>query len=269
MAVLSNYQSAFVIVWLINLNSTRLNKFSCFCCYVLGYLDLFSNIVLFNVDTLNRCANISTSKASRVLFMFQELPANRKSLAARGLVFGFGVNDSSYVVSKKINGKVKMCPYYTKWLSMICRCYSVKCQSRQPTYAECTVCDEWKFFSAFKSWMKKQDWKGKHLDKDILVQGNSVYSPSTCLFVSAAINTLLIKPLSDSEDHFAGVSFNKNSGKYQSDVSFNGRQEYLGLFESPEEAYEAYKVAKYAIIKSVAELQSEPLKSALLNYKIK
>lgn len=41
-----------------------------------------------------------------------------------------------------------------------------------------------------------ENWKphmeGWHLDKDILLKGNKVYSPETCAFVPAKINSLLI-----------------------------------------------------------------------------
>lgn len=96
----------------------------------------------------------------------------------RELVYGVGVDDLDYPKKKLLpNGKYSFCPYYQRWRGMIRRCYSKAQLGKNPNYEGCTVCDEWLTFSNFKSWMEKQDWEGKELDKDLLVRGNKVYSP--------------------------------------------------------------------------------------------
>ena len=201
--------------------------------------------------------------------MFQELPVTKGSFLGRSLVYGVGINDAKYVVQPVINGKAIKCPYYAKWHSMIERCYSVKSQKNRPTYAGCSVCDEWLTFTVFKSWMMQQDWKGNHMDKDLLVQGNKVYSPEFCLFVSHSINLLLNINKSNKGLYPQGVYFNKSVKKYMAKVKDDGKDKYLGTFSASSDAFEAYKKSKYAIIKGVALNQTEPLRGALLNYKIK
>jgi len=98
-------------------------------------------------------------------------------MTSNPLVFGVATSDSSYVTQKTIDGVMVVCPFYRKWISMLTRCYSKNYQLRHPTYKGCSVSDEWLLFSAFKSWMKKQDWDGKQLDKDLLISGNKIYSP--------------------------------------------------------------------------------------------
>ena len=71
---------------------------------------------------------------------------------------------------------------------MLQRCYSEKWQERYPTYKGCSVSEEWHTFSNFKAWMEKQQWEGKQLDKDILFEGNKVYSPEPCVFVTRKTN---------------------------------------------------------------------------------
>ena len=100
-------------------------------------------------------------------------------------IVGFGINDADYVVNSRSSTP---CPFYRTWVGMIRRCYSPVEHKNQPSYIDCTVCREWAYFSNFRSWMLQQNWKGLDLDKDILVKGNKVYSPSTCIFVPRKLN---------------------------------------------------------------------------------
>lgn len=89
-------------------------------------------------------------------------------------------------------GRVKTTCYH-KWRSMINRCYSDEYHKLKPTYKDCTVCEEWHNFQNFAKWFEDnypQDGKDYQLDKDIKVRGNRVYSPDTCMFVSASDNTV-------------------------------------------------------------------------------
>src|SRR5699024_1036564 len=97
------------------------------------------------------------------------------------LTYGVGVNDAGYAVAKYetivVDGKKKKkqvwkCPFYRAWECMLIRCYTVKYQERKPSYKGCVVSDEWKTFSNFKNWMRKQNWEGLCLDKDLLFEGN-------------------------------------------------------------------------------------------------
>ena len=100
-------------------------------------------------------------------------------------VCGVGVNDRSSL------GNSTDSIHYRTWYNMLYRCYSGK----YPTYKDVTVCDEWKTFSNFKTWMMKQEMKcsdisNRQLDKDVLVPGNKVYSPETCHFVTREVNCM-------------------------------------------------------------------------------
>lgn len=201
--------------------------------------------------------------------MFIEIPANKKSILQRGVVYGFGINDSDYLTMSTINGVRSYCPFYVKWVDMLKRCYSPEFSYKNPSYIGCYVCDDWGYFSRFKEWMKNQDWQGKHLDKDLLIQGGKLYSPLTCLFVNQEINKLLNKREASRGAYPQGVTFAKTRKKYKAKVNYNGKTVSIGYYDTPELASEAYKAAKYKIIKQVALKQIEPLQSALLSYKIK
>ena len=191
--------------------------------------------------------------------MFVEVKSNR---VKNKLVLGVGVNDADYLTSSKIKGKVYECPFYRRWSAMLGRCYSKSYQKNQMSYVGCTVCNEWLTFSSFKSWMIKQDWKGRHLDKDILTQGNKIYSPEFCLFVSSKVNTIFSNRAASRGDYPLGVSMHHGTGKYHAKCSTT----HLGLFDNALLAHKAYKVAKYKMIADLANRQPEPLKTAMLNY---
>lgn len=80
---------------------------------------------------------------------------------------------------------------YTAWSGMLRRCYSHEFIKKYPTYSGCSVVVEWHNFQVFAEWYFSNhptDGKDYHLDKDIKVKGNKIYSPETCLFVSLEDN---------------------------------------------------------------------------------
>lgn len=167
------------------------------------------------------------------------------------LVYGVGNNDANYPINNSHyeNGKQIItwrCPFYEKWASMLRRCFSEKFQSKHPSYKGVLVCNEWLTFSNFKSWMEKQDWEGKELDKDFLGDGK-LYSPDTCAFIPDNINCLFHDNKSKRSTHPLGVSkLNRGLRKpFQSRIK-NGssKQVHLGYYLSESEAHRAWQVAK-------------------------
>ncbi len=210
--------------------------------------------------------NSTGPKEQSIAVESAELRATEK--AKRKLIFGVGNDDANDKSKININFKKYNCPFYRKWKNMLLRCYSVKYQENQPTYIGCTVCDDWLTFSNFKSWMITQDWQGKQLDKDLLMQGNKIYSPETCLFVSQEINKLLNDSAKSKGGFPQGVCWHKREQKFTSQLSVNGKAKSIGYFNTAELASVAYKKAKYTLIAEIARTQPEPLSSALLNYKL-
>lgn len=89
-----------------------------------------------------------------------------------------------------ISGKERIRCYKT-WTSMLERCYSGQSLQTNPSYIGCSVCLDWLTYSNFADWYVANAVDGYHLDKDILVPGNRVYGPDTCVFVPRRINTFL------------------------------------------------------------------------------
>lgn len=195
---------------------------------------------------------------------FKEIKPNKKSITQRGLVFGIGINDADYITKQIINGKEVRCPYYRRWVNMLKRCYSTSSKKDIRAYDGCTVCDEWLTFSNFKDWMAKHDWDGKELDKDIARYGNKVYSPETCIFVSADINRLLTDRRSRRGIYPQGVSRYRNGKSFFAGCSIDGKRVHIGTFDTEKEASDAYLTFKANHIYNVALKESEPVKSCLI-----
>ncbi len=184
------------------------------------------------------------------------------------IVCGCGVNDATYTTQKFVNRKlVWVCPFYQKWVSMLKRCYSDKLQNRYPTYRGCTVCEEWLTFSNFKSWMEQQDWENKHLDKDLLVRGNKVYSPDTCVFLTKEVNSFLTDSKSSRGEFPIGVSFHKGTGKYRARCSNPySKSSYLGMYDDPKSAHLVWVNKKKEIASLLAkEEENYNIREPLLN----
>lgn len=173
-----------------------------------------------------------------------------------------GFNDADYPLTQTIDGKRVKCPFYTAWYNMMYRCYSGK----KVSYKDCSVSPDWHSFMSFRSWMEKQDWKGKHLDKDLLVEGNKLYSKDTCLFISEEVNKFMPDCKSARGNYPVGVYFDKKSGKYKSQCRDKGAYKHIGLFVSSDDACEAYTLFKYNLAMELAlEQDDSRVSQALIN----
>lgn len=196
----------------------------------------------------------------------------------RKLVWGVGINDADYVTEKfetigYVNGKQKQkrvwtCPYYRAWKNMLQRCYSARIHERYPTYIGCTVSKEWHTFSSFKAWMEKQAWEGKHLDKDLLFEGNKVYSAEKCVFVTGLVNGFITDSGASRGDLLIGVDWYKPAGKFRSRCRnpFTKKQEHLGYFACEQQAHKAWVRRKLELAHELAAIQTdERISKALID----
>jgi hypothetical protein len=90
---------------------------------------------------------------------FIEVPATKRSIACRGVVYGVGLNDVDLMThGKSDDGSKPRCRFYTTWANLLKRCNSTACHRVQPAYRNATVCDDWLTFTNFRRWMELQDW---------------------------------------------------------------------------------------------------------------
>lgn len=139
-------------------------------------------------------------------------------------------------------------------------------KNKNKAYDDCSVDTQWLKFSEFKKWAIQQDYIGKELDKDLLFEDNKVYGPQTCLFVSGLVNKFMTDRKSHRGDFPIGVNITP-SGKYQARCHELGSgQKYLGVFKTPDEAHNAYRIRKYEMAIELASMQSDDrISKALLN----
>jgi len=169
---------------------------------------------------------------------------------------------------------------YTAWCGMLERCTG-KCWVKNPSYTGTTCSEYFKYYPNFYEWCNSQtgfrgkDENGKswHLDKDLLVKGNKLYSEDTCVFVPQNINKLLTKSEAARGEFPLGMYFNKQHKKYKVRcLDGRGNSKYLGLFLNKMDAFVVYKDYKESVIKQIAEkykYQLDPRAyEALLNYTV-
>jgi hypothetical protein len=101
------------------------------------------------------------------------------------VVFGVGFMGDGKYKSRVNKEKTEA---YKAWMRMLGRTYSSSYKEKFPTYKGVTTCDLWHNFQNFAAWFDLNYIEGFHLDKDIKIKGNKVYSPEACLFVSPKEN---------------------------------------------------------------------------------
>lgn len=190
-------------------------------------------------------------------------PKCRNGIAKR-FICGSGVNDLNSARNERS---------YNIWMHLMKRC----CGKRRPkAYKDCKICDEWKLYSNFKKFYDKYCKNDSfHLDKDILVQGNKLYSPDTCVFVPIEINETIQSIWVEDRSLPAGVSMTK-CGKFRARCRKGEGldREHIGCYDTAEEAFEEYRKAKKERIKEMANRHfrngdiDKKVYDALISYKI-
>ena len=191
--------------------------------------------------------------------------------------FGIGyLGEGEYKV--KENGKRTR--VYQTWHDMLTRCYDEKHRYKNPTYKDCEVLEKWLCFQNFGKWYEENYYEieGEKmcLDKDILIKGNKIYSPETCMFVPHNINVLFTK--SDRNRGGSPIGTSPVGNKYRvycNIFDFEKRKKkkiHLGYYNTPEKAFEVYKQFKERYIKKVADYYKEhipkKLYDSMYNYKV-
>ena len=104
-----------------------------------------------------------------------------------------------------------------------------------------------------------------------------MYSLENCVLVPDWINLLFTKRDANRGDCPIGVSYRKQSKKYEAKCHINGKKISLGYYNTIEQAFNAYKQAKENEIKRIANdcvskgymTKDSRLYKAMINYQVK
>lgn len=144
------------------------------------------------------------------------------------------------------NGTKTATKSYTLWKSMKQRCFEPASLQRHPTYKGCTISENFQNFQFFAEWCQTQigyGLEGYHIDKDILVAGNKMYSEDVCVFVPGKLNRFLNNSKAARTIYPQGVGL-ASCGKFAAALNIDGKDKHIGLYSTPELAFAAYKIAK-------------------------
>lgn len=169
----------------------------------------------------------------------------------------------------KTGTETKHTEEYQNWTCMTRRCYDEKLKERYSAYyGDCIVCNEWHNFQIFSEWWNNNIYRvgteRMHLDKDILFDGNRLYSPDTCLIVPQRINMMFLKK--PNKYNLPNGIIPVSNGRYN--ASYRGKS--IGNYDTLELAVKAHDMEKKKALKELADEYKDKvpnkLYEALINW---
>jgi len=124
---------------------------------------------------------------------------------------------------------------------------------RSEHYADCV--NLFHSFDSFVEWCqcqhgymnKEENGKYWQLDKDIILPGNKIYSPDTCVFIPNNVNSLFMtgKSRNSKSGLPMGVStYFRSKNLFTASCRVSDSEKYMGLFNTPMLAHQAWQEAK-------------------------
>lgn len=140
-----------------------------------------------------------------------------------------------------VSHKLRKHPLYSVWCGIKKRCYNKNSKDYE-NYGgrRISVWPKWKMdFMAFYKWAKNSGWK-KELTID-RIDNDGDYEPKNCQFIPMGKNTLKKQPLQkNNTSGYRGVTYHKQTQKYEAGIGISGSYKYLGCFDDPIKAALAY-----------------------------
>lgn len=172
---------------------------------------------------------------------------------------------------------------YSIWNGIYKRCYVDK-----NVYKGSTMCDLWRYDKdSFAEWWSSEyyecDGESMAVDKDLLFPGNKEYAPDKCCILPHTLNTMLSNCKKHTLDKWKtakmdlplGVRYDSRMKMYYGEIKPYGHDEVIRLsyWETPEEAFEEYKMHKQADILIMADKYKNKVPKkvydALLRFEVK
>jgi hypothetical protein len=133
-------------------------------------------------------------------------------------------------------------PEYRAWSHMKERCNNPR-QKHYYLYGGrgITVCDRWKVFSNFYKDMGLRPTNKHSLDR---IDNNSGYSPDNCRWTNQLVQTVNRSFNKNNSSGYRGVSWDKYRKRWYAQAMVNRKHIFLGYFDNPVKASEAYETHK-------------------------
>ena len=139
---------------------------------------------------------------------------------------------------------------------MIKRVYAPDTEQVAKDYAGTSVAPDWLDFQNFAEWFYEQPFckeRGYQLDKDLILPGNKVYQGTLCSLIPRELNSF-ISADNRRNKHGCGVGFVGLTGRFFATIALRGCKEYLGTFDTKEEATLAYRRARPIYMNRLVDL---------------
>ena len=166
---------------------------------------------------------------------------------------------------------------YKHWVKMIDRCYNPTHHKYKFYGAKgVTTCREWLCFANYEKWFNNNYYEIPNcnmvVDKDILYKNCKLYSPTTCSIIPSDINNLFCNAKAIRGQLPLGVTYHKINHNYIATITKYNKPIHLGCFNTPQEAFKVYKIAKEQYIKEMADKYREYLPQkvydSMYNYQV-
>lgn len=149
-------------------------------------------------------------------------------------------------------------------------------QTSHPSYAGVSVSGEFRDFQRFGDWCVEQvGWGlGHSLDKDLLLPGNRTYCAEHCILLPQPLNLAIVNNTKrTSRGLLPGAYRREGRTKWSARAPcIVSGPKHIGVFETEQEAHEAYCDHKEAHIRSLADQYRDTIDprayDALMNWKV-
>lgn len=195
------------------------------------------------------------------------------------MILDFKLSDGKWANRPYVDGRQQFTLSGVKWSNIINKCkIDGSIQRRDPSYIGCV--NRFSDYQQFVEWHVSQIGYGNidengdtwHIDKDLLIKYNKIYSSDTCILLPRELNCLLEVHSINRGNYPIGVDYYKPNDMFRAAMKCGKTRKHIGYFSTPEEAFARYRVCKLEFIHKQAEKWKQKIDKraydALINYDI-
>lgn len=137
------------------------------------------------------------------------------------------------------HGKKKH-PNYRSWDGMIQRCYNENAPGYDTTGAMgIGVCEEWR--NSIDAFIRDMGVRPSPKHSLMRIDKDKWYGKDNCIWSTSVEQILNRRKISGTTSKYKGVYFNSRAKKWEASIVIDGKQKFLGNFETEERAAQKYR----------------------------